>query len=61
MPWCACPQAQQPSPDVATLWLTPTGKVLSVDAAFTDWLGYRPTDIQGSAVAALAENRQLDV
>ena len=34
-------------PQTAMAWVSPDGQIMSVDAVFTDFLGWLPTDLAG--------------
>lgn len=48
-------------PDVAAVWLLSTGKVLSCNATFTDWLGFRQSDLNGQPLTDfVVEQQEVD-
>ena len=57
MPACllACPRVQviPPPPGTASLWVLPSGGVMSVDAQFTNLFGHHATDLEGETLEAV--------
>ncbi|GAX73365.1 hypothetical protein CEUSTIGMA_g818.t1 [Chlamydomonas eustigma] len=43
-------------PDTARAWVMGSGVVLSVDATFSDWFGYRPEDLPGAYFSTLVSD-----
>lgn len=46
-------QALPEMPNTAKAWVMSNGAMLSVDAAFTDWFGYKPDAITGVYISQL--------
>ncbi len=43
-------------PNTARAWVMGSGVVLSVDAVFSDWFGYRPDDLPGAYFTSIVKD-----
>ncbi len=43
-------------PNTARAWVMGSGVVLSVDAVFSDWFGYRPDDLPGAYFTGIVKD-----
>ena len=56
-----CPQPVQAERGLAKAWVLASGQICSVDLAFMDWFGYKPSEMMGSSITSvLTEAKVLE-